>query len=319
LVHELSQANCAEYLDRRGIQASRVQLLEGGVSSTTLLVWHNGCCLVLKQSLPRLRVATEWIADRRRILREAEALKFCTGILPPGAAPQLLWADADNLIIAMTFLDGPSWKQQLLSGSVCESVAYQAGVIAGSLAGGKVGTHSFDDRTMFHQLRTSPYYRHVLERHLDLRPHLTHLIERLETLTTGFVHGDFSPKNMVVTGAGPALIDYECSHHGDASFDGAFCLNHLVLKAVHMPQHSDHLAAAAAAYWDGLRSRHRDPEYERGVLLHLGALMLARVDGKSPAEYLTGEEANTVRRAARAFLSEPPSGIAEIFTRIRQF
>jgi tRNA A-37 threonylcarbamoyl transferase component Bud32 len=317
LILELSQANCADYLRRRGTAATAVEVLEGGVSSTTLLVRCDRQDFVLKQSLPRLRVASEWVVDQRRILREAEALKLSATLLPSGAAPQLLWTDTDNLIIAMTALNGPSWKRQLLAGVVEEETAYTAGLIAGRLAGGEVASGLLEDRSMFHDLRTSPYYRQVARRHPDLEPQLSGLIYRLETDTTGFVHGDFSPKNMIVTDRGPALIDFECAHLGDASFDGAFCLNHLILKAIHLPPYRHALACAAQAYWAGLVSQYRSQPYERGVLSHLGGLMLARVDGKSPAEYLTESEAAEVKRFARGFLRQPPASVADVITWIR--
>ena len=45
------------------------------------------------------------------------------------------------------------------------------------------------------------------------------------------VHGDVSPKNILVGPHGPVFLDAECAWYGDPAFDLAFCLNHLLLKA----------------------------------------------------------------------------------------
>ena len=46
------------------------------------------------------------------------------------------------------------------------------------------------------------------------------------------VHGDVSPKNILVGPAGPVFLDAECAWYGDPAFDLAFCLNHLLLKCL---------------------------------------------------------------------------------------
>ena len=53
------------------------------------------------------------------------------------------------------------------------------------------------------------------------------------------------------------------------------------------------------------------------TLQHLGWLLLARVDGKSPAEYLgQGELPDRVRRFARRLIVSPPASVAEVFQRL---
>jgi Ser/Thr protein kinase RdoA (MazF antagonist) len=130
------------------------------------------------------------------------------------------------------------------------------------------------------------------------------------------VHGDFSPKNLLVGPQGPVVLDAECAWFGDPAFDLAFVLNHLLLKGVWKPHwrsgylhlyatlvdaYSRHVAWEA---WEALDAR---------AAALLPGLLLGRVDGKSPAEYLTGDDdRGEVRAFARARIVAPPPSLAAI-------
>ena len=112
------------------------------------------------------------------------------------------------------------------------------------------------------------------------------------------------------------FIDAECAWFGDPAFDLAFCLNHLLLKCLWVPAAASRLLNAfdslAATYLGGVdwepveRIDHRTAEL-------LPGLFLARIDGKSPVEYLTEErEKDAVRRVARSLLASPPDRLADI-------
>ena len=63
------------------------------------------------------------------------------------------------------------------------------------------------------------------------------------------LHGDLSPKNILFRDAAPILLDAECATMGDASFDPAFCLNHLILKAIHLPASRERLLSEVGKFW----------------------------------------------------------------------
>jgi Ser/Thr protein kinase RdoA (MazF antagonist) len=130
------------------------------------------------------------------------------------------------------------------------------------------------------------------------------------------VHGDVSPKNILLGKNGPVLLDAECATWSDPAFDLAFCLNHLLLKCLWTPPStSDFLssfAALAQAYLKGIDWEQSQALETRTARL-LPGLLLARVDGKSPVEYITQDtQKNLVRRVATNWLVKPPTQLQDI-------
>jgi aminoglycoside phosphotransferase (APT) family kinase protein len=183
-------------------------------------------------------------------------------------------------------------------------------------------TTQFWDRTVFDQLRIDPYYRTTASRHPELRREFDDLIRTSLEIRTSLVHGDYSPKNMLVRGENIFLIDFEVVHWGDPSFDAAFLVNHLYLKAFHQPTASEEFIALADSFWKSLLAG-LGPEaatgFEAMTLRHLGGLMLARIDGKSPVEYIQDEPTKeAVRNVARWILRDDPQRLAEVGERVGQ-
>ena len=169
-------------------------------------------------------------------------------------------------------------------------------------------------------MRLDPYYRTTASRHPNLRPHFDRLMRESSSRRVSLVHGDWSPKNFLVTPAAVVAIDFEVIHFGDPSFDSAFLLNHLLLKSFSRPQWSAEFARLAARFWQVYRSG-LPPDcdwIEPATLAHLGCLLLARIDGKSPAEYITDQELRArVRRFACHLIGSPPARVADVFAQAR--
>jgi hypothetical protein len=166
----------------------------------------------------------------------------------------------------------------------------------------------------FEAQRVDPYLRTIVRRHPDLAETVDVYVERLLATRRCLVHGDFSPKNVLVGRDGLWVIDWEVTHRGDPAFDLAFMLNHLLLKAIHRPQGRRDYETCGRAFLEAY-AQPFDPEYVLGLV---GCLMLARVDGKSPAEYLSERERTHARAHGIALLTAPPSAPAaawEIITR----
>lgn len=301
-----------------------VQELGGGVSNTVILVTFPGDVRkrwVAKQSLGKLRVKDDWRSDRARIFKEAECMRALSDLLGKGAAPEVIWEDRANFLLVMTAAPEGSrvWKDLLLAGQVDASLADQAGMLLASVIAGSQHhaglRQAFEAREVFDQLRIDPYYRTVAARCPDVAPAIQRLIADSWSIRTSLTHGDYSPKNMLAHHSKIFLIDFEVAHWGDPAFDAAFLLNHLLLKGFYRSQQWARYAGAARQFWGSL-NRHLqailEEDLEAMTSRHLGALMLARIDGKSPVEYLTEEPVkNAVRRAAKRILLDQPLTIED--------
>jgi aminoglycoside phosphotransferase (APT) family kinase protein len=320
----LDESTVVSYLDDLGL-ASRgavAKELGGGVSNVVLAVRDGSTGLVVKQALPRLRVAEEWLASTDRVLTEADALEFA-GRLTPEAVPAVLHRDPDRHVIAIGHAPAAwrDWKSILLDGRVDDQVAGRLGEVLAawhsSTVGGKglpssvrAGAEAFD------QLRVDPFYRTIALGHPELAGRVLALVDAMAERQRCLVHGDFSPKNILVGDDGLWVIDFEVAHYGDPAFDLAFMLCHLTLKALHHPQHSIELDRCAVTFAQ---------RYERGVgtelapdwpyvLQHVGCLVLARVGGKSPAPYLTDAERDAAWRVGLALLEQRPRDVRDLCT-----
>ncbi|MDX2267619.1 MAG: phosphotransferase [Bryobacter sp.] len=293
--------------------------LAGGVSNIVIRVAEpGGESVVLKQSLARLRVAEEWLCERERIYDEADALRTLAAVAPAASLPRVLFEDRENYLFAMTAAaaGAPTWKEQLLAGEVHLDLARQAAQLAAAFWQAPSARARFASRDRFEQLRVAPYYRHTLTRHADLAGPFSRAIDAALGKAQALVHGDWSPKNFLVN-PGPRLfsIDYEVMHWGDPGFDTAFLLNHFVLKGWHRAGAQPLYAALGREYLQHLIALTGATDLEAATLVHLPCLHLARVDGKSPAEYLSPAAQGHVRRFARDLLQNPVQSVAEVFER----
>ena len=289
-----------------------VRSLSGGVANIVLAVSWDGGAVVAKQALPKLRVAADWPFDPARTGIERACLDYLGQILPPGAVPRTLAFDAERnvLVISHAPSGGRNWKTALLAGDVEPEVARRVGTLLGTLH--REAARDDTARAMFADLwpliegRVDPFHRVVAAAHPDLREPILDEVERLLETRTTLVLGDCSPKNVLVYPDHVLLLDFEVAHWGDPAFDVAFLLTHLALKAFHRPEGAPPLRACAASFTDAYRAAAGavappDP----AVIAELGCLLLSRVDGKSPAEYLRDDRTrDAVRAAARTLLLE---------------
>lgn len=319
---ELSVSSAPGYLAARGFDPGNLHVIElaGGVSNIVLLIEHPGGQFILKQALPQLRVQQVWMSDMRRIFNECAALRSLGPKLAPGSIPAVLFEDRANFAFAMTAAPEGSetWKAKLMRGEVDPRVATAVGEMLGTLIRetwqSEAMADAFGDLTIFDELRLDPYYRHLAGIYPALRPYLEQLIHNCQTRRVSLVHGDWSPKNILTKDGSAMAIDFEAVHFGDPSFDSAFVLNHLLLKTFHGIAGAPELATA---FWTSLQKHMPEiPWFEGATIEHLGALLLARMDGKSPAEYIQSPELrDRIRAFARQLITDPPGAIGDIWKR----
>ena len=322
---------CRQLAEELGLaragQVRAVVPLTGGVASDIALVDLGETRMCMKFALPRLRVAADWQAPVHRNAAEYAWLQVAARIAPQSAVRLFGRSDGAHGF-AMEFLEGEGiylWKDRLLSGAPdtgeAAKVADLLGRIHATSAAAGFDRAPFDNRDDFHALRIEPYLLHTAEAHPRIAAQATALAEGLYARQDVLVHGDASPKNILFRNGGPIILDAECATMGDAAFDPAFCLNHLVLKAVHLPGSRARLLDEAARFWAAY-SPHVDWEdvdvLEARVCALLPLLMLARVDGKSPVEYLGAASQQAVRGIALPLIAAPPARVADLAARVKR-
>lgn len=327
-------------------RAAEVRALGWGVSNVVLRVDAQGVDpFVLKQARERLRTKAHWVSRLDRIWTERAAMELLGAALPRGGVPRVLFSDEPEFLLAMTCApdDAVVWKEQLLAGKVDPAVARRAGEVLGTVHAstrdhpGLAGRLA--DTTVFGELRVDPFYREAARVHPEIAPQIEALIASMAAPPHRcLVLGDFSPKNILVHPGGLTLVDFETAHAGDPAYDVGFFLSHLWLKALHagrgdpgggamrpfvklmtvfIDSYMAHAGSAAAPLRKGFTGRDRDVLFTLAppggyhlpgpVLWHLNACALARVDGKSPVDYLDEPTKEVVRAAALAALRQAPT------------
>jgi 5-methylthioribose kinase len=328
-MREIDATTAAEYLLDAGWIPKDVKVvvheLSGGVSNIVLRVDSPGKPpFVLKQCRERLRVPMEWHARLDRIWTEYATLELLRAILPEGIVPEILFEDRQNYLFAMTCApdDAVTWKTHLMAGLVDPTVATRLGTILGTIHAEAPGypalRGTLSDTSLFDELRVDPYYRTTTRAHPDLAARIDTLIDLMDLREDErtLVLGDFSPKNILVHSKGLILLDFECAHAGDPAFDLGFFLTHLLLKTIRaVSQNSDRgfeYVELTRPFWESyLDRRNIGPEARsdlvRRAILHTAACCLARVDGKSPVEYLDARGQTVARSFALEALQAAPS------------
>jgi aminoglycoside phosphotransferase (APT) family kinase protein len=298
----------------------RAAPLAGGVSSEIWRVELQGGPACVKRALPRLRVQQVWEAPVERNAYEYEWFRAAAQAAP-GSVPRVLAQGRGAF--AMEFLPPeryPVWKALLRDGHADSAFAGQVGAVLARIHAATAGradvAERFSTDALFHALRLEPYLVATAGRHPSLSAALHDLVRTTASTRRCLVHGDVSPKNILAGPQGPVFLDAECAWYGDPAFDLAFCLNHLLLKCLWNRQAAPGFLASftaleesykAAVTWEGTVA------FEQRAAALLPGLLLARIDGKSPVEYITDEaQKDLVRRVASALLLRPAGKLEDV-------
>ena len=300
----------------------RFTRLTGGVSSDIWRVELARGPVCVKRALAKLRVEQDWFAPVERNAYEAGWMRRAAAVVPE-AVPELLGQDAAAGVLVMAYLDPArhaSWKAELRAGRAEPEVAAAVGErlvrIHAATADDPAVAAEFATDRIFYDIRLEPYLVATAGRHPDRAAALHALVATTAATKRCLVHGDVSPKNILVGPGGPVFLDAECAWYGDPAFDLAFCLNHLLLKCLWIPRATHGFLRCfevlTATYLAGV-GWEPPAALEGRVARLLPGLFLGRVDGKSPVEYLAEErDKDRVRRIARALLAEPAGRLSEL-------
>lgn len=304
------------------IESASFEALTGGVSSDIWKVTGGQKVFCVKRALPKLKVAADWLAPVERNRYEVCWYRTANSI-SKGSAPEILMHDEKNMLFAMEFLDPKDhklWKSELRDGRADPGHARLVGRtlarIHSQTAYAEDIRQLFPPNNIFYEIRLEPYLEATVEKHPDLSKQLFALSKLTNETRIAMIHGDVSPKNILLGPEKPVFLDAECACIGDPAFDIAFCLNHFLLKCLWTPSAQDGFLACfeamTRAYLAEVDWEPADELEARAASL-LPGLLLARVDGKSPVEYITKEDdKEKIRRVARALLFNPPGRMLEI-------
>lgn len=306
-----------KYLKKEAIAG--MEILKGGVSNRT--VWlqvRGGPDWVLKQALPKLRVKEDWFSEPRRIQLEALGIKWLSKFSSKGSITPFVFLDKANHILAMEAVPKPhaNFKILLLNGEIDLNHFKQFGTLLGTTHSKAATTEEdikkvFNDRSFFESLRLEPYYEFTATRLPEARPFLHQLCGECRTHRYTLVHGDYSPKNILVYQGKLILLDHEVIHYGDGTFDIGFSLCHLLSKINHLSDYRPILFLGAKTYWQSYLTANTNwtSNLEERAISHTLACLLARVHGRSPLEYLSKKSQEIQTKLALHLIQNRPTSV----------
>ncbi|AFA73536.1 putative aminoglycoside phosphotransferase [Gordonia polyisoprenivorans VH2] len=245
----------------------------------------------------------------------------------PDHVPEPLAHDPVRGLFTMSYLDPDDhsvWKDQLLTGRVRPDDARAVGALLVELHSRSNAQPALVQRFAtdenFETLRITSYLRSLPKAHPDLADIITAIITTTRTTKKALVHGDVSPKNILIGPHGPVLLDAECAWFGDPAFAVAFVLNHLLLKMLVVTDPQAALADSADALlasYTGYVSWEPTSDLCGRIARLLPALLLARVAGLSPVEYPDTAHQARVRAWARQLLTAGSADLDDVITTTR--
>jgi tRNA A-37 threonylcarbamoyl transferase component Bud32 len=289
----------------------RRTVLAGGVSSDIWIEHSPQGDYVVKRALGKLKVQADWLSDPARSSIEVRGLRAMAELLGQAHVPEVLWVDEARHQFAMALIAPHfgNWKQQLLDGHVDLATASAAGRLLGELHARSSGNAEiaiqFASTKTFVELRIQPYFERVAQRNPALACAISDIVGHLLSTRIALVHGDFSPKNLLVAGSDVVIVDCEVAHWGDARFDIAFCVAHLLLKSFRRTTSSALLLSATLAFLSAYRRSGLDV-LDREFTRQLGCLLLARLHGDSPVDYLDDLDIDAIAQFAVELVVRPP-------------
>ena len=318
----LDESSVLPYLTERNILTGNatVEVLTGGVSCVVLAISNSEIDLVVKQALPELKTKAKWVADQRRAIVEADAMQVYHAITPDNV-PQLIDCDPAAFTLTMSRLPRSctNWKIDMLEGRIHPEMGAKLGRVLATwhnaTAVDAAIKAKFLEGELFEQLRVSPFYRAVAAKNTNLQGSISELINEITTEKVALVHGDFSPKNiMATTDHSPVVLDFEVAHTGNPVFDLAFLSAHLLCKIIATDNHVEkELLAQTANEFLSKYSETTRLAVSANLSKHIALIALARVEGVSPVNYLSPDQAERLVKLTKAALLGSSMSFAELF------
>jgi D-3-phosphoglycerate dehydrogenase len=288
--------------------------LDGGVASDIRVVEGPNGPEVIKRALPKLKVAADWFSDPARSSIEVAAIGAFADLIGPDFVPEVLWSQPEENLFSMRLVDPRlrNWKKDLLIGRIDVRTAIRAGELLGQVHTRSIKRtdlrSQFADTRYFEELRVEPFFLRVAAADRVLGAAIEVIAAGMGQRKSALVHGDYSPKNILADGSDLVILDFEVTHWGDPRFDVAFCLSHLILKAQRCTATSLAVRQVITSFIAGYRT-HGPSVLDRDLVQITGCLLLARLEGASPIDYLADIDIPYVRSLAAMMITAPESSI----------
>ncbi len=295
-----------------------------GVSSD---IWYvkteNNKEFCIKRALNKLTVKEDWYAPVDRSNFEVYYFKACKKIIPE-SFPKILGHDKKKYILAMEWYEANDfkvWKEKLLNKEININDAKKISDIL-------VKKHNyfynnshykkkFENSKTFYSIRIEPYLIFTSKNYPEQSKKFIDAANSLSLHKKTIIHGDFSPKNILISKDYPVILDAETACWGDPVFDLAFCNNHIILKSIlHNKYKKNYMLLSQKLiknYIQQIKWENKNDFIQRFLKL-LPLLMLARLDGKSPVEYFKDNHKNKSRLLALSLIRNELKSINEFFT-----
>ena len=295
-----------------------------GVSSD---IWHiktkKNTEFCIKRALDKLTVKEDWFAPVSRSNFEAMYFKYCKKVMPE-CFPKLLGHDNKNYILAMQWYSPKSyrvWKKKLLNSNINFMDAINISNVL--IKKHKFFFHKkfykkkFENDDTFYSIRIEPYIIFTSNKYPQYKKKFLDVAQSLVQNKKTLIHGDFSPKNILIKSNNPIILDAETACWGDPVFDLAFCNNHILLKSLLFKNLGHKFLELSYKF---LNNYIKNITWEdknffiQRLIKILPLLLLARVDGKSPVEYFKTKEKKQTRSLAKNILNEEVKNIQQLFS-----
>ena len=295
--------------------------LTGGVSSDIWKISFLNHIFCIKKSKNKLSVQQDWHAPVIRNYYEHKWYSEVNKIIPK-ITPKIFYTNNNPYFFVMKYYDTinfPLWKNELFNFKLdkifTKNIAINLAKIHNKTFNNNKIANIFNTSELFEDLRINPYIRSTAILHNDVKNILLSIADNLHNTNIALVHGDISPKNILKNNTSPIFLDAECAWYGDPAFDISFCLNHIILKSLALDTIKEklinHFNILCENYLNNVFWE--DPKiYEKRIIKLLCALMLSRIDGKSPVEYISLDfKKDKVRNFSKSILKNPVNSLLE--------
>jgi tRNA A-37 threonylcarbamoyl transferase component Bud32 len=310
-VFSVTLDNAQEYLREKGWVLSNepvsARVLPSSPRNTVLKITTPHTCRVLKQAIGREADA----AGRSR--REQDCLAYLSTFQHSCSVPEVIQADFGNRLLLLSCApeNAVSLQQQLMNEDFNVDIAAAAGSLLGWV---HATSHSdeevarrFGDKRFFEEIRLDPFYTEIAAKHPRLASSIGAHAAALATSSLTFVHGEFTPENVLAEGERMFLVDCDAGHFGHPSVDTASFLADLTFLMFGAPGWKEEYLTLVLSFWNAYQASadfESESWHARSCLPHLGCLLLARLSHPSSGVPVMTPTANAQAQALAFSLIE---------------